>query len=218
MILENVIFIPWYSNVSEFIEVNIGYRDAEAAIFTPVRAETEDVFGAAGEGLNWEGIRSFATIHRTVWLARYDAGRYRLDEVGSVLTATQQPVNDALVDFGGGARIEAAAALRSDDGRWRIVLDWWAAGPVDGEIFVHVRDRNDMLVGQIDGPALGGMVPIWMWERGDRIRDIRYIGDLEGDQPFRVQVGIYNESGRLPAWMSGIRCPDDAASVVVLEQ
>jgi len=217
LILENVIFIPWYSNVGEFIEVNLGWRASDGVIFTPVRTDTEDVFGAQGQGLDWEAMRQFAVDHRTVWLVRYKDGKYLLEEVGTISRDCEAAGQDPFVRFEGGPEIESASVREVREGTWAVTLEWRPSGPIEGEVFVHVRDAENNVVAQADGPALGGMVPVWLWQAGDCITDIRIIDLPPGNGPFQVQVGVYNAAGRFPAYISGVRASEDAASVAVID-
>jgi len=211
MIQETVLFAPPYSNIAEFIEVNGERRQADAVMYTPVLEETDFVFGFQGHGLDWEGMRRFAMEHQTVWLAKWQDGRFSLDHVGRVEAGIPLP-DDPLVRFEGGALIEGASVEALRDRGWAARIVWATEAPVDGRIFVHVRDANGNLVAQADGPALGGMVPAWIWQPGDRIYDIRHVVP-EGPPPYTVQAGIFQPSGRLPAYVEGVRCPEDAPTV-----
>ncbi len=218
MILETVIFVPYYSNVGQFMEVNRKWRASDAVLYPPVFQDTYEVWGMEGEGLGWEQMRQFAIEHRTVWLTRYQGvGRFVLREVGAI-TPDAEPVAEPLARFEGGPVIESASAAETPEGEWAITLTWSAAGPVDGDIFVHVRDANHNLVTQADGPALGGMVPIWLWQAGDRIRDVRYVTLPPNGGPYTVQVGVYDSAGRFPAYVGDTRCPEDAAPVATILQ
>ena len=213
LIQETVVFIPRYSNLGEFIEVNKGWRASDAVMFSPVLQKTQSVFGFQGSGIGWEEMRHYAIEHRTVWLSRHVDGRFRLNEVGSITSDASPSFADPLAEFEGGPTIESASARESQNGHWAITVNWLASGPVSGHIFVHVVDADESLVAQADGPALGGMVPIWLWESGDRIRDVRHITLPEGPGPFTVQVGVFDAEGRFPALARGLRYPDDAATI-----
>lgn len=135
MILETVLFVPFYSNVAQFIAVNQELRAADAVLYPPVFQDTYEVWGLEGEGLDWEQMRQFAIEHRTVWLTRYrGVGRFMLREVGAI-TPNVELAAEPLARFEGGPVIESAMAERMPDGEWAITLTWLAAGPVDGEIF-----------------------------------------------------------------------------------
>ena len=75
------------------------------------------------------------------------------------------------------------------------------------------------MVAQADGPALGGMVPTWVWQDGDRIYDVRYITIPEGTTgPHVVQVGVYTSEGRFPAFHGDTRYPEDAPTIASLTE
>lgn len=211
MIQETVLFVPPYSNIGEFIEVNAEWVPATAVIFAPVLKETDLVVGLQGYGLDWDQLRWYALEHETIWLVRWDDGRFRLDHVGTV-TAGGTALSQPLARFEGGPTIESAWVEPMDDGCWSLTLDWIADGPVDARIFVHVVDDVGNVVAQADGPALGGMLPPWAWRAGDRIRDVRRLTP-GGCGPFTVRVGLSGSQGRLPAYRNGIRWPEDAANV-----
>lgn len=212
MVHESITFLPSYSNIAEFIEVNRMRRPADAVMYAPVLKEPDIAFSFQGEGLTWEEMRQFALDHRTIWLSRWRDGGFTLRHVGTVEPGAVSSMEAGLVRFDDGPRITAVSVEPTGDDRWAVVIDWAAAGPVDARVFVHVRGPVGNVVTQADGPALGGMVPTWTWRPGDRIHDVRHIS-VHGDPPYTVQVGLFNEGGRYAAYLNGIRCPDDACSV-----
>jgi len=212
MILESVLFIPPYSDLVEFCWVN-GVAPVDAVVYSPVVEDGGYVRGLRGGGLDWEEMRQFAAEHESVWLSRWRDQRLVLDSVGAIDANAAPSGGDPLVTFEGGAAIEAASGERAQGSHWALTIDWAASGPVDSRMFVHVRDAQGDLVGQADGPALGGMVPTWIWREGDRILDVRHLS-LEGRPPYTLQVGLFNAEGRLPAYVAGSRCPDDVCSVM----
>jgi hypothetical protein len=215
LVTEGIEFVPPYSNLGEFIQVNLGWRAADGVMFTPVLQETDQVFGFRGAGLTWEEMRQFAVDHRTVWLTTYQDRQFVLKHVGRI--ETDLPLADEpLVQFQGGPVIETAVVQRVREDEWAVLLTWVASGPVDGEIFLHVRDANEDVVTQADGPALGGMVPIWLWQPGDRILDERHFFLPDDRGPYTVQVGVYNAQGRFPAFVDNVRAVDDAAIVATI--
>jgi hypothetical protein len=148
-------------------------------------------------------------------LARYRDREFTLQEVGAIAAGTSVS-SEPLAQFSGGPVIESASAKRMEGTSWEVTLTWWASGAVDGEVFVHVRDGDNEIVTQSDGPALAGMIPIWLWQSGDRIRDVRRIDLLSDKAPYTVQVGVYNAKGRLPALGDDGRYADDAAPIVTI--
>jgi hypothetical protein len=87
---------------------------------------------------------------------------------------------------------------------------------VEGNIFVHLVDASHNLVSQADGHALGGMVPLSLWQPGDRIADVRYLTMPAGGGPYTVLVGVYRGNERFPTFRNGIRYSDDAVPVVTI--
>jgi hypothetical protein len=212
---EAVLFMPPYSNIAEFIEVNGTHRPADAVMYSPVLQEPDIDFSFQGKGLTWEEMRQFALDHRTVWLSQWKDGRFQLRHVGTMEGNRDSPPDERLVRFDDGTGITAASVERIAEGAWSVTIEWAAVGPVDAQIFVHLVDADGNLVAQMDGPALGGMIPPWAWRRGDRIHDVRHVS-AEGTGPYTVRVGLFNADGRYPARKNGSRCPDDACSVATL--
>jgi len=211
MILETVLFVPPYSDLPEFFAVN-GLRQADGVVFSPVVADSGYVCALRGEGLAWDDMRRFAVEHESIWLARWRDGRLVLDEVGNIEAGHQVTSSDPLVTFEDGIAIESASTDKAADGGWTVAIDWLVQRPVDAQIFVHVRDAEGRMVMQADGPALGGTVPPWSWHRGDRVHDVRYVSACP-TPPCTVQVGLFNDDGRYPAYLDGGRCADDVCLV-----
>ncbi len=207
MILETVLFVPPYSDLQEFFAVN-GLQQADAVVFSPVVVDSGYVCALRGEGLAWDDMRQFAVEHESIWLARWRGGRMTLDQVGSIEADAQVASSDPLVTFEDGIAIESASMKKTAREGWAVAIDWLAQGPVDAQVFVHVRDANGRMVMQADGPALGGMIPPWSWRRGDRIHDVRYVSACAAS-PCSIQVGLFNQDGRYPAYLGEGRCADD---------
>jgi hypothetical protein len=217
LVHEGVIFVPPYSNISEFIEVNEAWREADAVMYPPVLQDTELVYGFMGDGLDWERMRQFAIEHRTIWLTRYIDRRFVLQDVGTIVLDASPSSGEPLVRFEDGPIIESASVQEIEENHWAVTIIWLASGPVQGKTFVHIRDADQNMVDQADGPALGGMIPPWIWQPGDRIQDVRHIILPKGTGPYTVQIGLFHENTRFPAFMHGARCPEDAAPIATLE-
>jgi hypothetical protein len=106
--------------------------------------------------------------------------------------------------------------VEADGGRAGVALTWRAGEPTQADIFVHLVDAQGALVAQVDGPAMGGLLPTSTWQPGDCIHDVRTF-DLPGDgRSLTVLAGLYDAQGRLPAYVDGARAPDDAAPVATI--
>ncbi len=218
---EGVTVLPLYTNVREFIAVNAQPRPADNVMFVHTLQELDNAYwGFHGDWPDWAQMRQFAIDHRTVWLARYEPSRQQfvLHEVGGIVAAPVAANVEALARFEGGPTIAAVSTKRVEGDHWTIALTWQAAGPVDAEVFLHVVDASGKLVTQADGPALGGLVPMRIWQPGDQVYDVRHVDVPPGQGPYTVLVGVYDASGRLPAYLNGIRCANDAVPVAVIQE
>ena len=181
--------------------------------------ETDPSLLPEGEWLDVMQIYPFARDQRAVWLTSLDeaALTLALREAGAVTATRATPERVPLARYEGGPQIVAADAEWLAPDLCAVTLLWQSAGPVGAEIFVHVRDGNGALIAQADGPALGGLAPLLVWQAGDEIRDVRYIQLPAGSMPpYTVQVGIYTGEGRFPAFGAAGRFLDDAATVMVI--
>jgi hypothetical protein len=217
---DGAVMLPLYTDVWQFIAVNREERQADNVMFVHVLQEPDEIWwGFHGDWLDWEQMRRYAVEHRTVWLARWEprpsGGRFVLHGVGAIVE-DGSPVESPLARYEGGPLLEAASAQRVAEGRWTLSLTWYANGPLEANVFVHVVDAGRNLVAQADGPALGGMVPLSVWRPGDRVTDVRHLTLSPEGGPFTVLVGVYTADGRLPATSKGARPHDDAVPVVEL--
>ncbi|MFN2109608.1 MAG: hypothetical protein ACK2UI_08110 [Anaerolineae bacterium] len=218
---EGVVFVPWYANLTDFVAVNGGQAlgDIDVVVYGSILKETDPALLPDGDWLDVMETYPFARTQRTVWVTSLDEATMTLDlrEVGTVTAARTAPEGAPLVQYEGGTEIVTANAGWLAPDQCAVTLIWRSVGPVAAEIFVHVRDGSGALVTQADGPALGGLAPIWAWQAGDEIRDVRYIQLPAGSTPpYTVQVGIYTGERRFPAFGEVGRFLDDAATVVVI--
>jgi len=219
---EGVVFVPWYANLTGFVAVNGGQvlGDIDVAVYGSLLRETDPAMLPEGKWLDVLETYPFARAQRTVWVTSLDEATtttLALREAGAVMATHTAPEHVPLVQYAGGTEIVATDAEWLAPDLCAVTLLWQSVGPMEAEIFVHVRDGSGALVAQADGPALGGLAPIWAWPAGDEIRDVRYI-QLPADStpPYTVQVGIYTGEGRFAAFGEAGRFPDDAATVIVI--
>ena len=94
----------------------------------------------------------------------------------------------------------------------QLTLSWQVMNPTQGEVFRHVLDCEGNVLGLGDGPALGGVYPVWLWRANDRITDVRFIPLEKSSACYRIEIGLYNpENGeRLKAFaVQGTRLEND---------
>lgn len=204
---DRVLFIPYsYSNIKEFIQVNRGLSaSADAVMFGQLYQKTNPIVVGQGPWLQWEQIRQFVERHHTIWLTRYDRNthRFKLEYVGSLTPRRSLPKVTPLARFKGGPILLYSSVREIAPFQWAITLVWYASKVSDANVFVHVLDSRHNIVTQADGAALGRMVPLYMWQQGDLLRDVRYVS-LRSKGRYVIVVGLFRKDGqRLPAY-SGI--------------
>ncbi len=128
--------------------------------------------------------------------------------------AAQPPVAGALTappTFGDAIRLQGATVtpdtLRPGQGV-DVTLDWLALQPTPSDVnfFVHVVGADGRLIGQFDGPPLGGSYPTTDWRPGERILQTVSV-PIKADTPpgeAAVRVGWYD-------WRDGQRLPVPSA-------
>ena len=119
--------------------------------------------------------------------------------VGQVrLTAAEQAATDAPPP--GDAAIRLAEAefppVWRPDSAHPVTLRWYAAAtvPTDYTVFLHLRDDAGQLIGQADGPPLGGWYPTSWWGAGEWVTDEHTFPLPAGAPPgnFRLVAGLYD--------------------------
>lgn len=149
-----------------------------------------------------------------VYLSEYEpGGTLHLREVGSVRPAASGAYRARFADQ---AQLVDAELMRGERVSLRLV--WRALKPFGYEetIFVHLWRGAEFVISQ-DGDSLGELIPLWAWQPGWEIVDVREI-DTRGLPPgeYELRVGLYRrgDGSRLEAASpAGQRVPDDAVSV-----
>ena len=224
LVTEHVVFLnDAISDLNQYLQVNVGSATAaRAAVYAPLFQETDPFWISQGPWLEGEAMRQFLVDHDTVWLARFDeaTGQFGLRLAGSLAPA-DAAASSSVARFEEGTVLQGATWEESGDGRYTITLDWRPAGPVGATTFLHVRDAAGAVVTQADGPSMSGLLPLHLWRAGDRVVDMRHVTIPAGAAgPFTVQVGLYNETGRLGAYATTpageTRAPEDAVTVTTI--
>jgi len=211
---DDVLFIPHYSNLTEFLAVNGAACSAEVATVASLSVETEPIWLAQGDTLGPEKLRLFARQHDALYLSRPVgvSGGWELVASGAILSATGEPCEMAA--FEPGPLLCAAEIVPVAQGIWQLALEWLARDPQDATVFVHVVDASGALVAQADGAPVSGALPFSALIPGDRVLDIRRL-DIppEALLPARVYLGLYLGDQRHPVLAGGIEQADGGVLV-----
>jgi hypothetical protein len=182
-----------------------------------------------GEDTSPEGLVQAAQWADAVYLTRYrPGGKLELEHVGAVRPTVELPstpplagwrvapsaVQDAVQLVEAAADVSAARVLT-------LRLTWRCLQSLreHDTIFVHFWQGGEFR-GGADGDSLGTLVPLYAWQAGTDIVDVRHV-DVSGlgTGSYQVKVGLYNrvDSVRYPARdMEGKRFPDDEAPALTI--
>ena len=103
-----------------------------------------------------------------------------------------------------------------------ITVTWRASGPVDADyvVFLHLRDQDEQVVAQADGPPRNGSYPPTVWSAGEVIPDPRLLVLPNALRPgsYAVVVGLYHPQtgARWPVEDSPARTPDGGLRIGAL--
>jgi len=190
---EGVTPLPMRVTADELVYVHTGVRNvADAVAFGVVATErpsayTYELFGRA---VGWQEVARAARATDVVYLTRYESGRIHLVEAGGV--EGPPPDADLITRFGDRIDLLDASCACDQSGRVRLAT-WWRVGSdvdVDVSVFAHLVGAEDGLIAQADGVPLLGMMPFWLWEAGETVRDVRQFPEVEGGS-YAIRFGIW---------------------------
>ena len=201
---DGVVVLPEYHSPADLIALNSGAPvQLDGVNFPLVATEPLHHYYDVWEGdvLFWEAMAERVRQYDRVWLMLYGDGPLQVVEAGQVLKAA--PRTAPLAMFGGGSlRLLSAQAVRSGK-TLNLELVWRAQQPATAEIFVHGLDCAGKMLGQADGAALARMFPLWLWQAGEAVRDVRQIqlADAPDNGCTQIAVGLFDPASgaRLPA-------------------
>lgn len=153
----------------------------------------EHYFEAWGPPLDWETLAGRLADYDRVWLLRYGDEQLDLQEVGWVRRGAPPVASPPTAVFGDHIRLDSARVTARDD-RVQVELDWRMLSPSGEDIFAHAFDCAGNVLGLADGAGLGGVYPVWLWQAGDSVRDIRHIplSAPPADGCYFVEVGLFD--------------------------
>ncbi len=191
--------------------------DVEAVTFPLVFSQPQEIyFSTWGETLDWNAMAEHARAADRIALIRYGDEQIEFAEAGRMLAA--RAAGEAVISFADRIWLtEMEAAFNRQTIELRLS---WRVNAVSGEdIFANALDCNGEVLGLSGGASLGGIYPIWLWQPGESIHEVRRIplDQLSASGCYRIELGLFNPSGgaRTEAYTAnGNRLEND---VVIIE-
>ncbi len=202
---EGITFLPGYSTIDEMVEINRRQRrNVTSVTFTNVWKPWKHTQRFYTPPLNWDDLLPALRTASRVFEVEYNPDGLKLREAGAIQGQTSWTA--ALASFDGRTSLAQASCVRAGD-QWTLALDWIAHRPVEANwtVYVHVYDAQGALIAQGDGDPLLGLYPLWAWQAGESIHDLRYIHlppDLPAG-PYRIGIGLYDRDSNARITASG---------------
>jgi len=212
---EGITPLPMRVTAEGLTRVNGGVRNAaEAVAFGIVATEqpkayTYELFGRT---VGWQEVASAAREAGAVYLTHYEPGRIHLVDAGGVEAGSVG--GDVQARYGD--RIDLLDTSHTCDRAGQIRLTtWWRARSdieVDVSVFAHLVGSGGEVAAQADGRPLMGMLPFWLWERAEVVRDVRRFPPVESGI-YTVQLGVWEPATGTQWSVTGLS--DDVVSLQV---
>jgi hypothetical protein len=152
-----------------------------------------------GQPGGWQDVMQAVRQGRTVYLTRYEADRIHLVEAG----AADAPIpGEPVARFHDRVTLLRAVATCDDSGQVHLTARWQVEEPVETDVtvFAHLITPDGSLITQADGYPLLHMLPFWLWERAEIVRDVRHFLPVpKGDYAVRLGLWDLSTGERWPA-------------------
>ena len=100
--------------------------------------------------------------------------------------------DEPLARFGEGLDLLDLRGECSEEGAVRVTARWRIEGQLraDATVFAHLLDSSGLAISQADGYPLAGLLPFWLWETGEVMRDHRLFAPAEPGE-YVVRLGVW---------------------------
>jgi hypothetical protein len=188
---EGVIVVPSYTDMptAAWVHTRATY-DVEAVTFPLIFPQLNDIyFTTWGKDLDWQVMAERVRAAGHVAIVQYADDSIQYLNVGNVGPAS----GEALVSFED--RIWLTAAEASLAGQTIELRLSWRVNATSGEdIFANALDCAGDVAGLSGGAGMGGIYPVWLWQAGESIHEVRRI-PLTAPSPdgcYRIEIGLFN--------------------------
>jgi hypothetical protein len=140
--------------------------------------------------VGWTEVADAARRAHSVYLTLYESGSIHLVEAGR-LEESAAPV-EPLARFGDQLELLEGSCTCDEGGHVRLTTRWRSRSDIntDASVFAHLLGADGTVVAQADGRTLLGMLPFWMWEPGETVRDVRRF-DAVRPGVYTVRLGVW---------------------------
>ena len=201
---EGITPLPMRITAEELVYVHTGIRDAAEAVAFGIAATDEPpgyTYQLFGDSVGWEELAAAIRQTRAVYLTRYEPKRIHLIEAGAYPSRplpSPPPQGEGeergrvLARFGDRVALLDAECTCDEAGRVHLSAYWRVEPAVktDVTVFAHLLDPEGTLVEQADGYPLLGMLPLWLWEPGEVVRDVRHFDPVPAGD-YTVKLGMW---------------------------
>ena len=194
---EGITPLPARVTAEGLVYVHTGIHDAAEAVAFGIATVDEPPgysYRLFGQEVGWEELAAAVRRARAVYLTRYEPDRIHLIEAGGP-AREGSAAGEPLARFGGRVALLDAACTCDEGGTVRLTAYWRVEDAVktDVTIFAHLLDPQGTIVAQADGHPLLGMLPFWLWEPGEVVRDVRHLNAVP-DGEYTVRLGMWKQT------------------------
>ena len=193
---EGVTPLPQRVDARDLVYVHTGLHDAaEAAAFGIVTSDQTEsyTYQLFGPEVGWQEMANAIRRSGAVYLARYEPARIHLLEAGG--PSARPSGGPPIAHFGDQITLWEASVRCDDAGSVHLTTYWQVEEKIgtDASVFAHLLRPDGSVVTQADGYPLLQMMPFWLWEPGEMMRDVRHF-DPTSTGSYTVRLGVWDLS------------------------
>jgi len=191
---EGITPLPARVTADGLVYVHTGIHGAADAVAFGIAALDDPPvysYSLFGQPVGWEELPAAIRQADAVYLTRYQPKRIRLVQAGGAAEEASTP-DEPLARFGERVALLDAACNCDEMGQVHVTAHWQVQVPVktDATVFAHLLDPSGAIVAQADGHPLLGMLPFWLWQPGEVLRDARHFQPVPGGE-YVVRLGMW---------------------------
>jgi hypothetical protein len=186
---EGITPLPLRVTAEELVQVHTNGNSVAQAVAFGIAAVDEPAgytYRLFGHEVGWVELAAAIRQDRTVYLTRYEDERIHLIEAGG----PGEPIpGGPLAHFRDRITLLDAKGVCDEAGQVHLTAHWRVEPELETDVttFAHLLDAGGTVVTQADGYPLLGLLPFWLWEPGEVIRDVRHFDPVPpGEHTIRL--------------------------------